>query len=142
MAEGELIAACEAAQIMLFAMQVLEDIGLHVKKMILWVDCKGPLDLTYGWNVSRLMKHMSVHAFFLRELKEANLLLCVWFCTDANMVDTYIENVSPCLYNHHQCTIMHGENDGDEEGRQYLHKILDISHITITNSTREGVGAG
>ena len=32
MAEGELIAACKAVQIMLFAMQVLEDIGLHVKK--------------------------------------------------------------------------------------------------------------
>ena len=40
MAEGELIAAVEAAQIMLFAMCVMEDIGLHVKKlMILWVDC-------------------------------------------------------------------------------------------------------
>ena len=32
MAEGELIAACEVAQIMLFSMQVLEDIGLCVKK--------------------------------------------------------------------------------------------------------------
>ena len=32
MAKGELIAACKAVQIMLFAMQVLEDIGLHVKK--------------------------------------------------------------------------------------------------------------
>ena len=34
MAEGELIAACEAAQIMLFAMQ-------------LRVDCKGALNLTW-----------------------------------------------------------------------------------------------
>ena len=80
MAEGELIAACKAAQIMLFAMWVLEDIGLCVKKpMILWVDCKGALDLTYGWNVSRLMKHMLVHACFLCELKEVNLLFCIWF---------------------------------------------------------------
>ena len=31
MAEGELIAACDAAQIMLFVMHVLEDMGLHVK---------------------------------------------------------------------------------------------------------------
>ena len=47
MAEGELIAAVEVAQIMLFAMHVMEDISLHVKKpMILWVDCKGALDLT------------------------------------------------------------------------------------------------
>ena len=56
MAEGELIAACDAAQIMLFAMHVLENMGLQVKKpMILCVDCKGAIDLTYGWNMSGLM---------------------------------------------------------------------------------------
>ena len=61
MAEGELIVAVKAAQIMLFTMHVMEDISLHIKKpMILWVDCKGALDLTYGWNVSGLMKHVSV----------------------------------------------------------------------------------
>ena len=49
MADGKLIAACEAMQIMLFSMHVLEAIGLHVRKpMILWVDSKGALDLTYG----------------------------------------------------------------------------------------------
>ena len=49
MAEGELIDACGTVQIMLFSMQVLEDIGLQVKKpMILQVDCKGVLNLTYG----------------------------------------------------------------------------------------------
>ena len=32
MAEGELIAVVEAAQIMLFVMHVMEDIGLHMKK--------------------------------------------------------------------------------------------------------------
>ena len=61
MAERELIAAVEAAQIMLFAVHVMEDIGLHVKKpMILRVDCNGSLDLAYGWNVSGLTKHVSV----------------------------------------------------------------------------------
>ena len=71
MAEGKLIAACDAAQIMLFVMHVLEAIGLRVKKpMIMVVDCKGAIDLTYGWNVSGLTKHASVKACFLRELKE------------------------------------------------------------------------
>ena len=45
--------------------------------MILQVDCKGALDLTYVWNVRRLTKHVLVHACFLHELKEPNLLLCV-----------------------------------------------------------------
>ena len=40
MAEGELIAVVEVSQIMLFAMRVMEDIGLHIKKsMILCIDC-------------------------------------------------------------------------------------------------------
>ena len=61
MAEGELIAAVEVAQIMLFTMYVMEDIGLQVKRlMILCVDCKGALDITYGWNVSGLTKHVLV----------------------------------------------------------------------------------
>ena len=58
MAEEELIDGCEVAQIMLFSMKVLQDIGLCVKKpIILQVDCKKALDLTYGWNISRLTNH-------------------------------------------------------------------------------------
>ena len=61
MAEGELISVVEATQIMLFAMSVLEDIRLCIKKlMILCIDFKGALELTYGWNVSGLTKHVSV----------------------------------------------------------------------------------
>ena len=57
MAEGELVAAVEAAQIMLFAIHVMEDISLHVKKlMILQVDCKVGFNLMYGWNISGLTK--------------------------------------------------------------------------------------
>ena len=63
---------------MLFVMHILEDMGLRVKKpMILRVDCKGAIDLTYGWNVSSLTKHAVTQACFLRELKEANTVLCV-----------------------------------------------------------------
>ena len=92
MAEGELIAVCEAAQIMLFSMHVLEDIGLHVKKpMIIWVDRKGTLDLMYSWNISGLTKDVSVIACFLFELKETNLIFCMWLPTHANMVDIYTE---------------------------------------------------
>ena len=95
MAEGELIALVVGAQIMLFAIRVMEDIGLRVKKlMILHIDCNRALDLTYGWNVSGLMKRVSVQACFLCELKEVNQILCVWIPTTFNMVDMYTKNVS------------------------------------------------
>ena len=54
----------------------------------------------------------------------------------------YTKNVSPHLYHCHQHTIIHDESDNDKECHQYLHKILDILHITITNSPGEGVRSG
>ena len=91
MAEGKLIATCDTAQIMLFDMHGLEDMGLRVKKpMILCVDCKGAIDLTYGWNVSGLTKHASIKACFLCKLKETNTVLCVWMPMTANLTDTTI----------------------------------------------------
>ena len=102
MAEGELIAVCDTAQIMLFVMHVLEDMGLRVKKpMILRVDCKGAIDLTYRWNVSGLTKHASIKACFLQELKEANTVLCVWMPTTANLTDMYTKNLTQQLYDRH-----------------------------------------
>ena len=37
---------------------------------------------------------------------------------------------------------MYEDNDDNENCSQYLHKILDVLHITMTNSPREGVGTG
>ena len=143
MAEGELIAACDAAHIILFVMHVLEDMGLRVKKlMILRVDCKGAIDLTYGWNVSGLTKHASIKACFLRELKEANTVLCVWMPTAANLTDMYTKNLSLQLYDRHRCTIVRDNNDNDAQSKNYLRAILKTSHIKNTNSPGEGVGTG
>ena len=145
MAEGELIAACDAAQIMLFVMHVLEDMGLRVKKpMILRVDCKGAIDLTYGWNVSGLTKHASIKACFLRELKEANTVLCVWMPTTANLTDMYTKNLTQQLYDRHRSTIVRDNNDDDDKNKDYLRAILATSHINNTNSPGEGppVGVG
>ena len=128
---------------MLFVMHVLEDMGLHVKKpMILCVDCKGAIDLTYGWNVSGLMKHASIKACFLLELKEANTVFCVWMTMVANLTNMYTKNLTQQLYDHHHSTIVCDDNDNDDENKKYLRAILDTSHIKTTNSPGEGVGTG
>ena len=92
--------------------------------MILQVDCKGALDLMYGWNMSGLMKHLLVQACFLHELTEANQILCMWILTKMNMVDMYTKNVSPQLYECHCCMIVHNEKDNDAECCKYLYEIL------------------
>ena len=143
MAEDKLIAACDAAQIMLFVMHVLEDMGLHVKKpMILCVDCKGAINLTYGWNVSGLTKHASIKACFLCELKETNTVLCVWMPTAANLTDMYTKNLSLQLYDRHRHTIVRDNNDNDDQNKNYLQAIFLTSHIKNTNSPGERVGTG
>ena len=141
MAEGELIAACDAAQIMLFVMHVLEDMGLHVKKpMILRVECKEAIDLAYGWNVSGLTKHASIKACFLLELKEANTVLCVRMPTTANLTDMYSKNLTQQLYDRHRSTCIRDNNDDDDKNKNYLRAILETSHIKNTNSPGEGLG--
>ena len=143
MMEGELIAACDTAKIMLFVLHVLEDMGLHVKKpMILQMDCKGTIDLTYGWNMSGLTKCASIKAWFLQELKEANTVLCVWMPMAVNHINMYTKNLTQQLYDHHHSTIVCDDNDNDDKNKKYLRAILEMSHIKTTNSPGEGVGMG
>ena len=144
MAQGELIAACKVAQIMLFSMCVLEDIGLHVKKpMSLQVDCKGALDLIYGWHVSGLMKYVSVRACFLHKLKEANSILCAWIPMAVNMVDMYTQMC------HHIYMIiiivllcMMKMTTMTSVVSIFIRTLTLPNHTMVTNSPGEGVGTG
>ena len=73
--EAETVSATQCAQDMLFNMRILESIGLKVKKpMILWVDNKGTVDLANNWSVGGRTRHVDVRYYFLRELKEENLI--------------------------------------------------------------------
>jgi hypothetical protein len=69
--ESELGSTTEMAQDMLFAMHIIESMGLKVKKpMILCVDNKGAKDLANNWSVGGRTRHVEVWQYFLRELKE------------------------------------------------------------------------
>ena len=59
--EAELVAAAACVQDMLFLMQLMESIGLTVKKtMILMVDNKGAKDLANNWSVGGQTWHIDV----------------------------------------------------------------------------------
>ena len=98
--------------------------------------------MTYGSKVSGLTKHVSVQACFLPELKEANQILCIWILTAINMVNMYMKNMLQRLFEHHRCTVVHNDEDDEEECHKYLYEILDASHVTITNSPEKGVASG
>jgi hypothetical protein len=71
----KLISGTDCAQDMLFAMRVLESIGLRVKKpMILVIDNKGTVDYANNWSTGGRMRHATIRLGFLRELKEQGII--------------------------------------------------------------------
>jgi hypothetical protein len=93
--EAELAAATVCSQDMLFAMRVLESIGLTVKKpMTLEVDNKGAKDLTHNWSVGGRTRHVNVKEWFLRGLKEEGIVEVRWIPGDDNSADLFTKNLA------------------------------------------------
>ena len=100
--EVELFAATLCAQEMLFAMRIVNLIGLKVKlPMDLYVDNKGAKDLADNWSTGGRTRHIQVKQYFLRELKEANLICCVWIPADENETDIFTKNCQGPLFCKH-----------------------------------------
>eukprot|EP00957_Ditylum_brightwellii_P087434 6655312-Ditylum_brightwellii.AAC.1 len=77
--EGELFAAVQCAQDMIYAMQVLNGIGLKVElPMKSYVDNKGARDFVNNWSGGGRTRHVDVKQCFLWELKEEGIILCKW----------------------------------------------------------------
>ena len=69
--------------------------------MILEVDNQGAIDIVNNWASSGRTRHMDVRYKFLRELKEANLLRCVWCPTAENESDAFTKNLSGPTHEKH-----------------------------------------
>jgi hypothetical protein len=104
--EAESISGADCAQDMLFAMRVLESMGLRIKKpMTLFIDNKGAVDHANNWTTGGRMRHASVRLHFLRELKELGLINTEW-CKGRYMpADLFTKNLSGPLFNIHTTVI-------------------------------------
>ena len=100
--EAEATSAVECAQDMLFAMRVMESIGLKVKKpMLVWVDNKGAVDLFNGWGVTGRTRHIGTKLNFLRELKEEGTLEVCWQPSETNSSNLFTKNLGGTLFERH-----------------------------------------
>ena len=100
--EAELIAAVDGAQDMLFVKQVLESMGLKVKRpMILKVDNKGAADLANNWSSAGRTRHVAIRVNFLRELKEQGDLIVQWIPNKDMSSDIFTKNVGGADYHRH-----------------------------------------
>jgi len=100
--ESELASATHCAQDMLFVMRTLESMGLKVKKpMLLCVDNKGAKDLANNWSCGGRTRHVEVRQYFLRELKELDLMHTAWQSGDDNETDLCAKNLGGAKFEKH-----------------------------------------
>jgi len=80
------------AQDMLYVYHILFLLGLKVKlQMKLEMDNRGAVDLANNWSVGGRTRHVDVRIFFLRELKDAGLLIIGFIPGDLNN-DIFMKN--------------------------------------------------
>ena len=91
--EAELIEGCECSQDMLFIYWMLRYMGLTIElPMILEIDNQGAIDIVNNWSSSGRTRHMDLRLKYLRELKEANIIHCIWCPTANNEADALTKN--------------------------------------------------
>jgi hypothetical protein len=98
---------------MLFAMRVLESIGLRVKMpMILVIDNKGAVDYANNWSTGGRMRHATIRLGFLRELKEQGIIEVEWCRSEDMPADLFTKNQSGPLYTMHTKVFCGEDNYG------------------------------
>ena len=100
--EAEYVAATSCVQDMLFAMRVMESMGLKVKKpMQLHMDNQGAIDLANNWRSGGRTRHVDVRHHFLRELKEMGIIEIIWVPTTGMRSDLFTKNLGRELFETH-----------------------------------------
>ncbi len=79
---------------MLYMKNVLVSLGLKVKlPMVLEMDNQGAVYLANNWSIGGRTRHIDVQSVFLRELKEAGVLVIKWIASAINEADIFTKNL-------------------------------------------------
>ena len=92
--EAEFVAIVECIQDMMFAMRVIESMGLKVKlPMIVESDNKGAIDLINNWSTAGRTRHIATRVNFIRELKAQGIIEPRWISNEFMSSDIFTKNV-------------------------------------------------
>jgi hypothetical protein len=69
--------------------------------MILEVDNKGAVDLVNNYSVGRCTRHVETRQYFLRQLKEQNVVKVIWTPGELNSSDLYTKNLARVDFEKH-----------------------------------------
>jgi hypothetical protein len=118
--EAELNAAVLCVQDMLYQKNTLELIGLKVEyPMVLEMDNRGAINLINSFSVGGCMQHINVKQCFLRELKEAKILVVKWIPGSENEADIFTKNLDGPIFKRYADLLLGegsvGSKGGDTE---------------------------
>jgi hypothetical protein len=100
--EAELVSATSCAQFLLFHYRLLTDIGLCVKMpMVLGIDNKGAKHFICNWSAGGRIWYVNIRQYFLRDLKEENMVKVIWKPTLENSTDAFTKNLYGPLFEKH-----------------------------------------
>ncbi|MGH7955289.1 MAG: reverse transcriptase domain-containing protein [Gloeomargaritales cyanobacterium] len=124
--ESELFAGTTNAQDMLYAKRVIESVGLRVQlPMILEIDNKGAVDLVNNYSVGGRTRHVETRQYFLRQLKEDDIIKVLRAPGTQNCSDLYTKNLAL--------------PDFEKHAKAY---VGQDQYMKLDNSQGEGVGGG
>ncbi len=93
--KAETYAGVPSVQDMMYMKKLLESLGLRVKlPMVLEMDNQGAVHLANNWSVGGRTKYIDVQSVFLRELKEASVLVIKWIAAAVNEADIFTKNLN------------------------------------------------
>ncbi len=100
--KAELNAAVLCAQDMMYHKNTLKSIRLKVEfPMILEMDNKGAVNRVNSFSVGGHKQHINVKQCFLRELKEAKVLVVKWIPGLENEADIFTKKLDGPLFKHY-----------------------------------------
>jgi hypothetical protein len=92
--KAEMNLAVLCAQDMIYAKHILESLGLQVETpMVLQMDNKGAVDLINSFSAGGCTQHIDVRQCFLREMKEAKIIVVTWIPDTENEADMFTKNL-------------------------------------------------
>ena len=100
--EAKFVSGTQCAQTMLYVMHIVQDMQLKVRKpMTLMMDNKGAINLANNYSMGGRTKHMDVHQYFLRYLKEQGMIQTEWIEGENNCSDIFTKNLQGPLFEKH-----------------------------------------
>jgi hypothetical protein len=121
--EAETYANVTCVQDMLYMKNVLESLRLRVKlPVVLEMDNQAAVYLANNWSIGGRTRHIDVQSVFLRELKEAGVLVIKWIAGAVKKADIFTKNLDGLTFQQYT-RVFTGETENNQVG--------SLSHIQV-----------